>query len=52
MGAYKGRVNTRHRKRRFAKNERVKALAAIKKETTPPVGIAGASKAQPDTSAA
>jgi hypothetical protein len=51
MGAYKGRVNTRHRKRRFAKNERIKALASVKKEAAPPTDVAGESKAQPDTSA-
>jgi hypothetical protein len=35
MGSYKGRVNVRHRKRRFAKSQRIKALAANKKETAP-----------------
>jgi hypothetical protein len=44
MGDYKGRVNTRRRKRRFAKTRRVKALAAIKKGTTPPTDIAEQSK--------
>jgi hypothetical protein len=34
MGHYKGRVNVRQRKRRFAKNQRIKALAANKKKTT------------------
>jgi hypothetical protein len=32
MGAYKGRVNVKHRKRRAAKAERVKIVAAAKKE--------------------
>ena len=36
MGAYKGRVRLRQRKRRSAKDQRIKALAAIKKGTTPP----------------
>ena len=36
MGAYKGRVNARRRKRRFAKDQRIKALAATKMGTTPP----------------
>jgi hypothetical protein len=45
MGDYKGRVNTRRRKRRFAKNRRVKALAAIQKGTTPPTDIAEETKA-------
>jgi len=40
MGDYKGRVNLRHRKRRFTKNQRIKALAATKKEITPPPGAA------------
>jgi hypothetical protein len=31
MGGYKGRVNGRHRKRRFAKAQRVKAIAGAKK---------------------
>ena len=34
MGDYKGRVKLRQRKRRFAKNQRIKALAATKKGTT------------------
>jgi len=38
MGDYKGRVKLRQRKRRFAKNQRIKALAAAKKGTTPPQG--------------
>jgi len=38
MGDYKGRVQLRQRKRRFAKNQRIKALAATKKGTTPPQG--------------
>jgi len=40
MGAYKGRVNTRRRKRRFAKDQRIKALVATKMGTTPPPGVA------------
>jgi hypothetical protein len=36
MGDYKGRVQLRQRKRRFAKNQRIKALAATKKGTTAP----------------
>ncbi|MEY2602790.1 MAG: hypothetical protein QOH31_548 [Verrucomicrobiota bacterium] len=40
MGAYKGRVNLRHRKRRFMKEQRIKALAAAKKGNTPPLGAA------------
>ena len=52
MGDYKGRVNTRRRKRRFAKNERIKALAAIKRNTTPPTDVAKQSKAQLDAPAA
>jgi hypothetical protein len=39
MGDYKGRVNTRRRKRRFAKDQRIKALAAAKMSTTPPAGV-------------
>jgi hypothetical protein len=35
MGNYKGRTNLRQRKRRFAKSERIKALAANKKGTVP-----------------
>jgi hypothetical protein len=34
MGDYKGRVKLRQRKRRFAKAQRIKALAATKKGTT------------------
>jgi hypothetical protein len=30
MGGYKGRVNVKHRKRRSAKAERIKAVAATK----------------------
>jgi hypothetical protein len=33
MGAYKGRVNLRQRKKRFVKEQRLKAAAATKKET-------------------
>jgi hypothetical protein len=33
MGGYKGRTNVRHRKRRSAKAERIKATADAKKET-------------------
>jgi hypothetical protein len=40
MGAYKGRVNLRHRKRRLMKEQRIKALAAAKKGGTPPLGAA------------
>jgi hypothetical protein len=36
MGAYKGRVRLRQRKRRSAKDQRIKALAAIKRGTAPP----------------
>ena len=32
MGAYKGRVNLRLRKKRFVKEQRLKAAAATKKE--------------------
>jgi hypothetical protein len=32
MGAYKGRVNLRHRKKRFVKEQRLKAAAISKKE--------------------
>jgi hypothetical protein len=39
MGDYKGRVNTRRRKRRFAKDQRIKALAAAKMGSTPPAGV-------------
>ena len=35
MGDYKGRLKLRQRKRRFAKAERIKALAAAKKRTIP-----------------
>ena len=38
MGHYKGRVKLTQRRRRFAKNERIKALAAAQKEPTPPQG--------------
>jgi hypothetical protein len=44
MGAYKGRVNTRQRKRRFTKDQRIKARAAIKKSTTAPESVAEESK--------
>jgi hypothetical protein len=37
MGDYKGRVKLRQRKRRFAKDQRIKALAAAKKGTNPQV---------------
>jgi hypothetical protein len=33
MGAYKGRVNVKHRKRRAAKVERLKTVAAKKEDT-------------------
>jgi hypothetical protein len=33
MGHYKGRVQLRLRKKRFAKDQRIKALADAKKET-------------------
>jgi hypothetical protein len=36
MGHYKGRVQLRQRKKRFAKDQRIKALADSKKGTTPP----------------
>jgi hypothetical protein len=36
MGAYKGRVRLRQRKRRSAKDQRIKALTAVKRGTTPP----------------
>jgi hypothetical protein len=39
MGAYKGRVNLRQRKKRFAKNQRIKAFAALKKEILPRHGV-------------
>jgi hypothetical protein len=35
MGHYKGRIKLRQRKKRFAKDQRIKALAAAKKESTP-----------------
>src|SRR5580704_1228036 len=38
MGHYKGRVKLTQRRRRFAKNQRVKALAAAQKEPPPPHG--------------
>jgi hypothetical protein len=34
MGSYKGRVSLRKRKKRFAKAQRIKTLAATKKGTT------------------
>jgi len=34
MGAYKGRVNLRQRRKRFAKERRIKASAANKKAPT------------------
>jgi hypothetical protein len=38
MGHYKGRVQLRLRKKRFAKSQRIKVLADSKKETAlPPV---------------
>jgi hypothetical protein len=40
MGDYKGRVKLRQRKKRFAKDQRIKALAATRKGTTPPQGAA------------
>jgi hypothetical protein len=39
MGAYKGRVNARQRKRRFAKGQRIKALAAAKKGIASPASV-------------
>jgi hypothetical protein len=45
MGDYKGRVNTRRRKRRFAKDQRIKALAATKMGAPPPDGAAQQTKA-------
>jgi hypothetical protein len=33
MGGYKGRTNVRHRKRRSAKAERIKAISAKKEDT-------------------
>jgi hypothetical protein len=38
MGAYKGRVNLRQRRKRFAKEQRIKALATTKKQPTSPRG--------------
>ena len=38
MGHYKGRVKLTQRRRRFAKNQRIKALAAAQKEPPPPQG--------------
>jgi hypothetical protein len=35
MGHYKGRVKLTQRRRRFAKSERIKALAAAKKDIPP-----------------
>jgi hypothetical protein len=49
MGHYKGRVNTRRRKRRFAKDQRIKALAAAKKDNRLPAGVAEQIKAQQDS---
>jgi len=52
MGAYKGRVRLRQRKRRSAKDQRIKALAAIKKGTAQPreaVEPKIAERAPPDT---
>jgi hypothetical protein len=40
MGAYKGRVNLRQRRRRFVKGQRIKALAATKKRPASPLGAA------------
>jgi hypothetical protein len=40
MGDYKGRRNLRQRKRRFAKDQRIKALATAEKRTTPLPGTA------------
>jgi hypothetical protein len=34
MGAYKGRLNLRHRKKRFLKAQRIRALSATKREST------------------
>jgi len=45
MGDYKGRVNLRRRKRRFAKDQRIKALGATKMGATPPAGVAEQIKA-------
>jgi hypothetical protein len=36
MGAYQGRVHLRHRKRRFSKAQRIKALAAGKQQAKSP----------------
>jgi hypothetical protein len=36
MGHYKGRVQLRLRKKRFAKSQRIKVLADSKKEAAPP----------------
>jgi hypothetical protein len=33
MGGYKGRTNVKHRKRRSAKAERIKAISAKKEDT-------------------
>src|SRR6516165_9293151 len=35
MGDYKGRRNLRQRKKRFAKEQRIRALSATEKRTTP-----------------
>ena len=40
MGDYKGRRNLRKRKKRFAKDQRIKALATAEKSTTPLSGVA------------
>jgi hypothetical protein len=40
MGHYKGRVKLRQRKKRFAKDRRIKDLAAAKKEKTPVPDVA------------
>jgi len=40
MGAYKGRVNLRQRRRRFEKEQRLKALAATKKQPASDVSAA------------
>ena len=36
MGHYKGRVNLRRRKKRFVKDQRIKALGTAKKGNAPP----------------
>ena len=47
MGAYKGRRSLRQRKKRFAENQRIKALATAEKATTPLPSAAEQGRAKP-----